>query len=116
MNLQLLSWLLKNKAALLQAIEVARGWKPAAPLMEKWAVIDQIARLLVPIVEAEIAKQGVFKPMSVEPTSPELEVYEAFAMGCEYGTLAIDWQLVISVILPILKAILETLRDKGVAT
>lgn len=106
MNLAVLQWLLKNQATLRKIAEIAKGWKKDLPYEDQWAIVDSIARLVIPMVkESEASPKTLSQVLTVSHTA-EAE------MGAEYAALGIDWALVTNVILPIVISILQALAVK----
>lgn len=103
-NLQILKWLLKHKTVLLQVVELAKTFDKDGPYLEQWDVVDKIARLVIPALEAE----------AVQPKLLALDWdgeydYSALALGAEVSALGIDYRLLLEVVVPIIIAILEAL-------
>lgn len=102
MNIKALQWLLKHREMLLKVVEVAKKFRKDAPYLEQWAIADAIARIVLPVLEAE----------SVTPRLFSMDWDEDFTVasisaGAEVGSLGIDWKLMVEVILPIVISILE---------
>lgn len=104
MNLKVLQWLLKYKRELLEIVSIAKTFRPDLPLGDKWKLIDEIAKIVIPIIETETKALAL---LSAE--EPELS---ALAIEGDINALAIDWQLVVDVILPIVISILQALAAK----
>jgi hypothetical protein len=107
MNLKVLQWLLKHKDVLLKIVEVAKGFRKDAPYLDQWLIVDQIARLVIPILEAEAVA-----PKLLEVDWGVLESYgthdvNLLACGAEVQALGIDYRLLIETIIPIIITILE---------
>jgi hypothetical protein len=103
MNMQILQWLLKNRDILLKVVELAKQFPKEGTYVEKWVVVDQIARLVIPVLEAELVR-----PHAVWHSEPES--YEAyFAAGAEFAAMGVDWQLIVDVVIPILISILQAI-------
>jgi hypothetical protein len=106
MNLAVLQWLLKNQSTLRKIAEIAKGWSKSLSYEEQWAIVDSIARLVLPLVkESEVTPRAMCQVLTVAPAA-ENEV------GAEYAALGIDWKLVTEVILPIVISILQALAVK----
>jgi len=104
MNLKVLHWLLKYKRELLEIVSIAKTFRPDLPLGEKWKLIDEIAKILIPVIETETKAVAL-----LAAEEPELS---ALAIEGDINALAIDWQLVIDVIIPIVISILQALAAK----
>ena len=109
MNLKVLQWLLKNKNVLLQVVEIAKGFQKDAPYLKQWEIVDQIARLVIPLIEADSAtpkllafELGGFESLAGHDMA-------LFSAGAEVQALGIDYQLLMNVIIPLVIAILEAL-------
>lgn len=107
MNMKLISWLLKHRELLLQIIAVAKKFDRSAPYIAQWEVVDEIARLVIPVFE----KEGVDSYALVEHGWESEDEVAAFALGAEVQALGIDWQSLVQVVLPILIAILRALSS-----
>lgn len=109
MNLRVIKFLLANQTVLLKIIEIGKGWRKDLPFIEQWLLVDSIARLLIPVLESQAvsvkALSGRFGDLEDE------EDYEAllFQAGAEFGILGVDWELLTTVILPLVIAILKAL-------
>lgn len=104
MNLQILKWLLKHKTVLLQVVELAKTFDKDGTYLDQWTVVDKIARLVIPVLEAE----------AVQPRLLALDWendydYSALALGAEVNALGMDYKLLLEVVIPIIIAILEAL-------
>ena len=106
MNLKVIKWLLQHRDVLIKVMDAAKHFKQGGLYIDQWAVVDNIARLVIPIFE----KEGTdIEGMLVHEFDAEVG---AFAMGAEVQAMGIDWQQLVSVILPILIAILKALSDE----
>jgi len=109
MNLRVIKFLLANQTVLLKIIEIGKGWRKDLPFIEQWLLVDSIARLLIPVLESQAvsvqALSGGFGDLE------DQEDYEAllFQAGAEFGILGVDWELLTTVILPLVIAILKAL-------
>ena len=106
MNVAVLQWLLRNQSALLKIVDAAKGWKPNGTYNEKWAVVNAIALLVIPLLE-----QGTMKPLALL----EGDIYAPLSqsdVAAEFTALAIDWHLIVSVVLPLVIQILQALSEK----
>lgn len=106
MNLQILRWLLAHKDLLLQVVEIVKGWSKELPLVEQWAIVDKVARLVLPLLnEQDVVHLTAQDWDSDDPVS-------AFAFGAEVQSLGFDWAVIIQVIIPILQVILQALSKQ----
>lgn len=106
MNLKVLRWLLQHRDVLMQVIAAAKKFNPDAQYIDQWEVIDEIARLVIPVFEKEGA--DVAEMLRYEY---DAEV-EAFHLGAEVHAMGVDWKQLIDVILPILIAILRAISGE----
>lgn len=104
MNVSVVKWLLANRKALQQMIDASKGWHKDMPYLEQWEVVDQIARILLPILDP----QSVSRLMAAEPAPT---VVSAMALGAEVQALGVDWKLVVEVIIPIIISILQAISN-----
>lgn len=112
MNIKVLQWLLARRDVLLKVVEVAKNFSRHKPYLEQWSVIDQIARILIPVLAAEEVK-----PATVLGEDDGWDSYEDLEVrmlgaGAELAALGIDWKMLIEAILPIVIAILQALATK----
>jgi hypothetical protein len=112
MNLRVLQWLLKHKNVLLQIVDVSKGFRKDSKYSDQWEVVDKIARLVIPILEADAVE-----PKLLALGVDELDTYvshdvSVLACGAEVQAMGIDYKLLIDTILPIIIAILEALVRK----
>ena len=106
MNLQILRWLLAHKDVLLKVVDIAKGWKKELPLLSQWDIVDQIARLVVPL----LTEQDVVHLSSTDWDNDD--PVSAFAFGAEVSTLGFDWSILIQVIIPVLQIIIQALQKQ----
>jgi hypothetical protein len=105
MNIKVISWLLKHRELLLAVIAAAKKFNRDATYISQWEVVDEIARLVIPVFERE----GVDAGALLASDTWESDEVSAFALGAEVQAMGVDWQSLIQVILPILIAILRAL-------
>jgi len=111
MNIRVVKFLLANQAALLALVEIAKKWKRDLPYAAQWALVDQIAKIVIPILEAQaVSPKALIKHRFSDADFEETD-YEAlaFTAGAEFASLGVDWKLLIDVILPIVLSILKAL-------
>lgn len=120
MNLKVLKWLLAHKDALLQIVEIGKGYSKSLPYLSQWEIVDRIARIVIPILEAEAVTPKVlayddiytaFLPDDADQDDPrEVQILQA---GVEVQAMAVDWKTLVETILPLVVAILKALlRDE----
>jgi len=115
MNLKIVQWLLKHREALLKVVEIAKKFDRNAPYLAQWAVVNEIAKIVLPILEAEAVQPKFFGwddngDLAVDTPS----AYDArvFSAGAEVAALGIDWKTIVDVLIPILIAILQAVGPK----
>ena len=106
MNLNLIRWLLAHKDVLLRVIEAAKKFDRDTDYLAQWNVIDEIARIVIPV----FAKEGLTAYSLTNGWFEEDDV-QAFALGAEVQALGIDWKTLVEVVLPILIAILKAFAE-----
>lgn len=105
MNVKVISWLLKHRELLLAVVAVAKKFDRDGTYISQWEVVDEIARLVIPVFE----KEGVDAASVLAYDWDETDEVSAFALGAEVQAMGVDWQAVIQIVLPILIAILKAL-------
>jgi len=101
-NLQILRWLLAHRDILIKVLEAAKKYSRSLPLVEQWAIVDEIARIVIPVLE----KESVDVEAMLWGQDDEVE---AFSMGAEVQAMGVDWRTIIEILLPILIKILQSL-------
>lgn len=111
MNVKVIKFLLANQNALLKIVEIAKSWRQDLPYVEQWALVDSIARIIIPILEAQAVAPKALATHNIYDDAMDEIQYEAliFGAGVEFSMLGIDWQLLTEVILPIVISILKAL-------
>lgn len=112
MNIKVVKFLLANQAALLKIVEIAKGWRKDLSFSDQWALVDSIARLLIPILESQALAPKALYARDFEALDYEDEnTYETTLLptGAEMAALGIDWKLMLDVIVPIVLSILKAL-------
>ena len=111
MNLKALQFLLRHREVLLAVAAVAKRFPDAASYLDKWTVVDEIARLVIPVLEKELDGPKLLTVDDDEDLFAAPMEYDAkvLALGAEFGVLGIDWKLLIEVVIPIVIAILEAI-------
>jgi hypothetical protein len=105
MNLKIVKWLLAHQSVLLKVVEVAKTYNKTLPWVKQWDVVDQIARIVLPIMEAELTTP---KTLAVDEPVADREV-QILSLQNEYAALGVDWKLVVEVIIPLIVALLRAL-------
>lgn len=117
MNLKVIQWLLKHRDALIRVVEIAKKFDRSAPYLTQWVVVNEIAQIVLPILEAEAVKPRL---LGVTWDGLDGEIYDSpqaydvmvFSVGAEVSALGLDWKTIIDVLLPILIAILQAVGSK----
>jgi len=111
MNLKALQFLLRHREVLLAVVAVAKKFPDAASYLDKWTVVDEIARLVIPVLETELEAPKLLTLDDDEDFVGNFRDYDArvLALGAEFGALGIDWKLLLEVVIPIVIAILEAI-------
>lgn len=104
MNLKLMRWLLAHRELLAEVIELVKTYKADSTLIAKWALVDKLARLIIPVLSNEDIQ------LLQSDWHDDMDSVGAFAVGAEYAALGIDWELVIKILLPILEIIIKALQ------
>ena len=112
MNIKVLQWLLAHRDVLLKVVEVAKNFSRHKPYLEQWAVIDQIARIIIPVLAAEEVQPCVVLGEDDGWGSYEDLEIRMLGAGAELAALGIDWKVFLDAILPIIIAILQALAAK----
>lgn len=107
MNLKVLKWLLAHRDVLIKVMDAAKHFNKDGLYIDQWDVVDNIARIVIPVFEKEGTDVNSLTVYEFED-----ETVGAFAMGAEVQAMGIDWQQLVNVILPILIAILKAFTDE----
>lgn len=101
MNLKIVKWLLAHRDVLTKVVEAAKKFDHNGTYLQKWQVVDEIARLVLPVIEDTVSANGL------------LEDYDSAAC-CEADVVAmgVDWQFLVDVVIPILISILQAVVKK----
>lgn len=108
-NIKVLQWLLKHRDVLLKVVEVAKDFDRTTSYLSQWEVIDRVARLVLPIIQAEANAPQL---LTVDYDHYTDEVAVAYQTGAEVSALGVDWKLLIEVIVPIIISILQGLLSR----
>lgn len=103
MNLKVLQWLLKYKSQLLEVVAVAKHFRNDLPLGEKWKLVDEIARILIPIIETENKALSLLE---------DDDTVSSLSVEGEVNAMALDWAMLVEIIIPIVISILQALVAK----
>jgi hypothetical protein len=108
MNIRAIKWLITHRDLLTKVVAAAQKFNRDGTYISQWEVVDEIARLVIPVFERE----GVQAYELLEYDYGDDE-YAAFAVGAEVSAMGVDWKHLLDVILPILLAILKALASNG---
>jgi hypothetical protein len=87
---------------LAKCVEIVSKFEAESSLLEKWGIVDEIARVVIPLIEFEDA---------VEMLWESGDEYEAMSQGVELQALGVDWQMIVNTVVPIIVAILRALTS-----
>jgi hypothetical protein len=107
MNLKVLQLLLRHRDVLMKVVEAAKRFPQDGSYLAKWKIVDEIAELVIPILEQELDAPKLMSYEDEDFLTPRTYDAKVLAAGAEYGALGIDWKLLIDVIIPIVISILE---------
>jgi hypothetical protein len=108
-NIKVLQWLLKHRDVLLKVVEVAKDFDRNGSYASQWDIIDRVARLVTPIMQAEANAPQL---LTIDYDHYTDEVAVAYQTGAEVSALGVDWKLLIEVIVPIIISILQGLLSR----
>ena len=100
MNVKVLQWLLKNQAVLRKVADIAGTWKSGLTYAEKWAIVDSIAKLLIPVLQADAAAAQSL-------LADNGDVRFLSAMQDEVSALGIDWAFFKDTVIPLVILVLQ---------
>lgn len=113
MKIKLIQWLLANQEALLKIVAVAKGWKKDGSYAEKWAVINAVAGLLIPLLEAaSIAPKALAAEFALDADDEPLPRAMSSA-EVQAQALSIDWQFLCEVVIPLVIKVLQLLQSQS---
>lgn len=102
MNLNLMRWLLAHRELLTQVLEAVKGYNKNLAPMEQWAIVDKVARLVIPALTNGDAKD--FLAFEYED-----QTLQALALGEEFSAAGVDWYTILKVLIPIIEIILRAI-------
>lgn len=109
MNLKVLQWLIAHRELLMQVVAVVKRYNKDATLLEKWVLVDEVARLVIPVVQDNDEVLGL---LTRDYMDWEDDAEVSFAMGEDVAALGVDWRLIVELVLPVVISILEALACK----
>lgn len=109
MNLKVLQWLIAHRELLMQVVAVVKKFSRDATLLEKWVLVDEVARLVIPVIQDN---DEVLALLAQDYMDWEDDAEVSFALGADVAALGVDWKLIIELVLPVVIAILESLACK----
>lgn len=107
MNLQVIRWLIAHRDLLVKVLEAVKKFDRESSYLSQWAVLDEVARLVLPVLE----KEDLTAYSLLNGWWDDDEVH-AFSLGAEVQAMGLDWKQLIEVVLPLLIAILKALSDE----
>jgi hypothetical protein len=107
-NIKVLTWLVRHRELLVAVVKEAQAFKPDAPYIEQWNVVDRIARLVIPVLQAEGVDPNAFWVYEEGQSLHEGDV-QLLSAGADAHAMGVDWRTLADVVLPIVIAILEAL-------
>ena len=97
--IKIAKWLLAHREEAIRIYELAKSWSPDMELVEKWAILDAVARVVIPILTAE----GVIWSQDYEYEDD----VEVMAVGGEVAALGIPWVAVSTILFPIMQMVFD---------
>lgn len=97
--IKIAKWLLAHRDEAIRIYEIAKNWSSDMDLVEKWAILDAVARVIIPILTAE----GVLWSQDFEYEDD----VEVMAVGGEVAALGIPWVAVSTILFPILQMVFD---------
>lgn len=99
-------WLLSHKEAAIRIYEIAKDCSSDMELVQKWAILDAIARVIIPI----LASEGLLWGQDYEYEDD----VEVLALGGEVAALGIPWVAVSTILFPVLQIVFDfVLQEDG---
>jgi hypothetical protein len=113
-NIKVLTWLVRHRDLLVAVVKEAQAFKTDAPYIEQWNVVDKIARLVIPVLQAENVDPKMFWGYGNTDVDGALHSLhdgdvQLLAAGADVQAMGVDWKTLADVVLPIIIAILEAL-------
>ena len=93
-------WLLAHRDAALKIYEVAKDWSNDASLVDRWAIVDAVARIVIPIM----AEEGLLWASANDLYEDDTQV---MALGGEVATLGIPWTAITTIIFPVMQIVFD---------
>ena len=109
MNLKVLQWLIAHRELLMQVVAVVKRYNKDAAILEKWVLVDEVARLVIPVIQDNDEVLGL---LTRDYMDWEDDSEVSFAMGADVAALGVDWRLIVELVLPVVISILEALACK----
>ena len=108
MNLRVIRWLIENREALTKCIEIVQRYESESNLLAKWKLVDEIAQVIIPLFEAEDG-DAYFEYLLASDWYEEDSGYTAMSCGAELHSMGVDWQTIVTALVPIIIAILQAI-------
>lgn len=97
--LKIAKWLLSHRDEAMKIYEIAAGWNNESSLVDKWAIVDAVARIVIPL----LAEDGMLWA-SADDYPDDVEV---MALGGEVAAMGIPWQAVTTILFPVLQVVFD---------
>ena len=108
MNLRVIRWLIENREALTKCIEIVQRYEAESNLLAKWKLVDEIAQVVIPLFDAEDG-DAYFEYLLASDWYEEDSGYTAMSCGAELHSMGVDWQTIVTALVPIIIAILKAI-------
>jgi hypothetical protein len=92
----------------MECISIVKDYDHEASLLDKWEIVDRLAKVIIPVVEGEDIETLAYG----EPYLIADDNYSAMSCGADLAALGVDWQMLITTLAPILIAILRALAPE----
>jgi len=116
MNLTVIRWLLAHRDVLMKSIEAVSRLRSDMNYLEKWEIVDQIARLVIPMFDGDIQAliNEEVSEWELVAMSEDSESMQLMSAGAEMQALGLDWAIVVRVLVPIIVNIIRSMmRDRA---
>lgn len=98
--IRIAKWLLAHRDAAVKIYQVAKDWSADMSLVQKWAVVDAVARIVIPI----LVEEGLLWASSDDLYEDDVEI---MALGGEVATLGIPWSAITTIIFPVMQLVFD---------
>lgn len=108
MNLRIIRWLIENREALTKCIEIVQRYESESNLLAKWQLVDEIAQVIIPLFDGEDG-DAYFDYLQAVDWYEDEGSYTAMSCGAELHAMGVDWQTIVTALVPIIIAILQAI-------